>query len=573
MNEQNFWIGKGEPALQSRRKGAAGADGFERLLRYFRLPAVRFPSQVQSTEQKVVYLNERTTLVFTPMVLEGSWYRTSAGAILANNRDGSPCAVLPDWRGRYYLAEGDVRRRTYVNARNSQYFERKAYVVTMGMPETVTSRSLLQRLLSGIGSFEAGLLLLWCLLGSGLIVLLSALLYQVVSAAVMAADVANILQTLGMMGAGLLLGLLILYSGRQTIRRTAQKAALELMPAIGERLYTAQRPPCPAATARRLAELRDKSEQLVSWGLRLLCGLLTGWASALFLADVSTAAVTSVLLISCTLTALAVLVFAGNARPVSTDSADGAQYEWMACRTRDKRLGVQRPFPFAAADRAGEWQRVACFAAPLCMVPLLWIAVVQELSLPRFLQGLALSIPAVVLSLQSLMKAPGAGRAWADVRALLPDAQIKSHENLELPPLGSVLELKNVTFAYPGRREPVLRDVSLRLYPGETVGICGKTGAGKTTLARLMTGLLEPDSGNVYYGGIELSRYNPESLLRRIALENGEDIQLLERAPEQTDTRTRVVFASRRAELLQCSRVFVLSGGILSESPQGVERA
>ena len=164
MNEQNFWIGKGEPALQSRRKGAAGADGFERLLRYFRLPAVRFPSQVQSTEQKVVYLNERTTLVFTPMVLEGSWYRTSAGAILANNRDGSPCAVLPDWRGRYYLAEGDVRRRTYVNARNSQYFERKAYVVTMGMPETVTSRSLLQRLLSGIGSFEAGLLLLWCLL-------------------------------------------------------------------------------------------------------------------------------------------------------------------------------------------------------------------------------------------------------------------------------------------------------------------------------------------------------------------------------------------------------------------------
>ncbi|QIA27708.1 metal ABC transporter ATP-binding protein [Thermaerobacter sp. PB12/4term] len=58
-----------------------------------------------------------------------------------------------------------------------------------------------------------------------------------------------------------------------------------------------------------------------------------------------------------------------------------------------------------------------------------------------------------------------------------------------------VLELDGVHFAYDGR--PVLEDVSLRVFPGELVGLIGPNGSGKTTLLRLALGLLRPQAGTV----------------------------------------------------------------------------
>ncbi len=59
------------------------------------------------------------------------------------------------------------------------------------------------------------------------------------------------------------------------------------------------------------------------------------------------------------------------------------------------------------------------------------------------------------------------------------------------------LHLDRVTFAYQGG-EPVLRDVSLTLHPGETVGIVGPSGEGKTTLIRLLLGLVTPSAGRIF---------------------------------------------------------------------------
>ena len=93
----------------------------------------------------------------------------------------------------------------------------------------------------------------------------------------------------------------------------------------------------------------------------------------------------------------------------------------------------------------------------------------------------------------------------------------------------------------------------------------GGTGEGKSTLARLMTGLLEPDCGMVYYGGTELWRYEPEFIRSRIALENGTDIRLLERAPDSLDGRTTVIFSVREEDLVCCGRIYELADGRLLE--------
>ena len=81
---------------------------------------------------------------------------------------------------------------------------------------------------------------------------------------------------------------------------------------------------------------------------------------------------------------------------------------------------------------------------------------------------------------------------------------------------GAELVLDRVTFGYDG--EPVLRDVSLRVAPGHRIVLVGRTGAGKSTLVKLLTGLYAPDAGSVTCGGVDLHGLTSEDRVRLVAL-------------------------------------------------------
>jgi ATP-binding cassette subfamily C protein LapB len=78
------------------------------------------------------------------------------------------------------------------------------------------------------------------------------------------------------------------------------------------------------------------------------------------------------------------------------------------------------------------------------------------------------------------------------------------------------IELKDVTFAYPGE-PPLLQDVSLKISPGEAIAITGRNGVGKSTLLKLLSGYLHPDTGSVMIDGIDIDAYDLSSLRRQIA--------------------------------------------------------
>ena len=64
--------------------------------------------------------------------------------------------------------------------------------------------------------------------------------------------------------------------------------------------------------------------------------------------------------------------------------------------------------------------------------------------------------------------------------------------------------VRGVTYTYPNKNEPVLKNVDLTIAHGSSVGIVGATGAGKTTLVDLILGLLKPDSGTICYGTLDI---------------------------------------------------------------------
>jgi ABC-type glutathione transport system ATPase component len=78
----------------------------------------------------------------------------------------------------------------------------------------------------------------------------------------------------------------------------------------------------------------------------------------------------------------------------------------------------------------------------------------------------------------------------------------------------SLLVARDLAYRFRGRKVVAVSDVSLSLAPGETLGLIGNSGSGKSTVARLLLHLIRPQQGSVTFEGNALSRLRPAALRR-----------------------------------------------------------
>lgn len=108
-----------------------------------------------------------------------------------------------------------------------------------------------------------------------------------------------------------------------------------------------------------------------------------------------------------------------------------------------------------------------------------------------------------------------AREGWNNLAVLLSEVPPDAAQTA-LPKPRAILEAQQLTVVPPGEHQAALRMISFRLEPGQAVGVIGTSGAGKSSLAKAITGLWRPAGGTIRLDGAALDQYDPDVLGRHV---------------------------------------------------------
>ena len=104
------------------------------------------------------------------------------------------------------------------------------------------------------------------------------------------------------------------------------------------------------------------------------------------------------------------------------------------------------------------------------------------------------------------------------IREVLDTEPAMTFKDLPDEDLEGSLSFENVTFTYPTDEEPMLKNVSFEVAPGQMVGVVGATGAGKSTLAQLIPRLFDPQEGSIKIGGKDIRDVSEGTLRKTVSI-------------------------------------------------------
>lgn len=478
------------------------------------------------------------------IILEKGWYKDAFGPMLGFAGEKA-VAFIPDGIHGYYYKDFETGKKVRVSGKNSSAFSREAVCFYRPLPmQKLGISDLYKYMLGCAGAADYAAIAVFTAVHM-LITMLIPVITRTMTGRVLDSRNVSLLMSITMfLICTHISSKLLSTTARLLNGRLASKTSLSVEAAVMMRILT-----LPAAFFRRYSagELNSRAKSINS-----LCGMLTGnvivtgltaLSSLLMLTEIYSYARVLVIPAAVSLMISVILMLISTALHMRVNRRRMQSSARQSGLTFALITGIQKIRLAGAEKRVfAKWAKIYSVNAKTRYDPPLFIKAESVLTAALGLisniffyyfavrGGVSSAdyfgfVSAYGIMTSAVVSLAGVALVFARIKPTyemakpILETQPETQEGKEVVSrVSGAIELNNICFRYNENLPYVIQNMSLKIRAGEYVAIVGRTGCGKSTLMRIMTGLEKPEKGAVYYDGRDINDVDLRSLRRKMGI-------------------------------------------------------
>lgn len=525
---------------------AKTGDAIGEILRYYKGKSQEIPPQIKTLEDRLEFMLRPYGIMYRGVVLSKGWHRDAFGAMLGRRKDdGSIVALIPSGLSGYSFQDSSTGKRVKITKKTELLFEDDAICFYRPMPmKKLNTASLIRYMAGCVDTADIVFNLMGGLLLSA-IGLLSPALNNLLFGKVAASQDKVLLLSIALFMVCVSVSSLLLKTMTNIFnRRVNTKLNLSVQSATMMRILAL---PVDFFKKYSSGELYTRFQYLQTLCNMIVSALLdTGMTSLFSLIYITQIFVYAPALVIPSLMVILVTLLLSISSIILQARHSGKQLQLAAKESGMSYAlisGIQKIKLSGAEQRAfARWADLYAQQVRMTYNPPMFLRLNGVLNTAISLTG---SLVMYAMAMKSgvstseyyafttaygmlsgaFLSLAGIATTLAQMKPVLDMARPIMETEPEvsegkrvIEKLNGAIELNNVSFRYTDDMPLVLDDLTLKIRPGQYVGIVGSTGCGKSTLMRILLGFEKPQKGAVYYGGRDINTIDLKSLRRKIGV-------------------------------------------------------
>ena len=519
------------------------SNAIDEVLKYFHCKPVEIPESISDPVDQLEYALRPHGIMYRRADLTKGWYRDSFGPMLSRTVDGAPIALIPSSFNSYTYVDPETGANVKVNSRTEANIADKGIVLYRPLPQKkLTIPDLIGFMKSCISTADITMLIAATLMVTFMGMAMPRAI-RALTGPVLGSGSPKALAGIAVCMVCIALSTQLMSSVRGMIaRRFETKTSVAVQSAMMMRVLSLPagffRQYSPGELKKRVMSVSQLCAVLL--GMVMMSGL-SSVASLMYVTQIFQFA--SVLVIPSLLIILTTVVFSAAATFVQISvnrkqmdlaaKESGMSYAMISGVQKIKLVGAEKRM-FARWMNLYSQEAELTYNPPLFIklnrvittgitlvsnIVLYYLAIVSGVDQSSYLAFMAAygMLMGAFLELSKLALSAAQIRPILEMAEPFLNAEPETSEGKEtVTDISGGITMDHVSFRYGEDAPYILKDISLKVKPGEYVAIVGKTGCGKSTLMRLLLGFEIPETGAIYFDGKDISGLDPSSLRKKI---------------------------------------------------------